>query len=150
MTSENMMLCGRDLFRLMKRAHTKFLRDIACALRYGDLSATQYYVLDLLASKEAETPSQCARLLKIDVGAMTRVLDSLEQRDLIVRCYPQKGRDRRLVLLQVQASGLALYNKVSPHMEMVQRQFLGPLSSDGVTHLTQLLGQVCGNSDLPR
>lgn len=70
------------------------------------VTAAQFKVVLLVSQQRASTPAELVRLLNLDSGAMTRMLDRLEQKGLLTRERSQA--DRRQVYLRLTAAGEAL------------------------------------------
>lgn len=58
---------------------------------YG-ITAAQFKVLIIMAQFEVDTPAELCRHLCIDSGSMTRMLDRLEQKKLLVRQRSEADR----------------------------------------------------------
>lgn len=69
-----------------------------------DITGPQYRVLKLIICDGIDTPTALTRLLSIDSGAMTRMLDRLTQRGLLVR--ERCPEDRRQVRLKPTPEGI--------------------------------------------
>lgn len=76
------------------------------------LTFTQWAVLMLLRDGLARTGAELSKDLAHDSGALTRVLDQLEQRGLIGRC--RSCQDRRVVELQLTDKGRATAEELIP------------------------------------
>src|SRR5574343_1226934 len=70
------------------------------------VTAAQFKVVLLFSQQRASTPAELVRLLNLDSGAMTRMLDRLEQKGLLTRERSQA--DRRQVYLRLTEAGEAL------------------------------------------
>lgn len=70
------------------------------------VTAAQFKVVLLVSQQRASTPAELVRLLNLDSGAMTRMLDRLEQKCLLTRERSQA--DRRQVYLRLTEAGEAL------------------------------------------
>jgi DNA-binding MarR family transcriptional regulator len=71
-----------------------------------DITAAQFKVVLLVSQNRADTPADLVRLLNLDSGAMTRMLDRLEQKGLLTR--ERSHADRRQVHLRLTEAGDAL------------------------------------------
>ncbi|HEV3285742.1 MAG TPA: helix-turn-helix domain-containing protein, partial [Steroidobacteraceae bacterium] len=69
----------------MSRARTSLLAGLDAELEGFGLSGMQFAVLKHLAEGAAETAADLCRYLHYDTGAMTRILDRLEQKGLVRR-----------------------------------------------------------------
>jgi DNA-binding MarR family transcriptional regulator len=104
-----------------------------------DLTAQQYNLLRLLHASHPDsvpTLSLMARLVS-RAPDVTRMLDHLEQRNLIVRT--RSTEDRRAVLVSITESGLALLRQIAQPLRECHDQQLGHLSSSDLKALIQLL-----------
>lgn len=70
------------------------------------ITAAQFKVVLLISQQRASTPADLVRLLNLDSGAMTRMLDRLEHKGLLTR--ERSHADRRQVHLRLTESGEAL------------------------------------------
>ena len=97
---------GRCVGPLINRVRLALLDAMDRALAPLNVTAAQYVVLGTLASG-ADSASQICRGISYDAGAMTRMIDRLEQRGLLQRV--RVADDRRTVKLQLTEEGEALY-----------------------------------------
>jgi DNA-binding MarR family transcriptional regulator len=104
-----------------------------------DLTAQQYNLLRLLRASHPNlvpTLSLGARLVS-RAPDITRMLDRLEQRGLIIRA--RCGEDRRTVLVGATESGLALLGQIAEPLRECHERQLGHLKSSELRDLVQLL-----------
>jgi DNA-binding MarR family transcriptional regulator len=104
-----------------------------------DLTAQQYNLLRLLASSHPElvpTLSLVSRLVS-RAPDVTRMLDHLEKRKLIVRS--RSDVDRRAVLIGITKSGLTRLNQIAEPLRSCHEQQLGHLSASDLRDLVRLL-----------
>ena len=109
-----------------------------------DLTPQQYNVLRLLRSCHP-TPVPTSSLVDRLVSRapdVTRMVDRLEQRSLIVRS--RTSEDRRAVLLGITAAGLALLSEMSQPLRLCHKRQLGHLSSSELKMLVQLMRKARG------
>jgi DNA-binding MarR family transcriptional regulator len=109
-----------------------------------DISAAQFVILVALATGEADSASSLCRGISYDPGAMTRMIDRLEQKGLIRRTdHPE---DRRRVGLELTAEGKAVYPKLKAAAMTVQNQFLRGFSKSEVRQLEIFLQRMLANA----
>jgi DNA-binding MarR family transcriptional regulator len=104
-----------------------------------DLTAQQYNLLRLLRASHPEaapTSSLLARLVS-RAPDVTRMLDRLEERRLIVRA--RSAKDRRAVLVGITESGLDLLAQIAAPLRACHERQLGHLSTSDLKNLAQLL-----------
>ncbi|MCH9829611.1 MAG: MarR family transcriptional regulator [Gammaproteobacteria bacterium] len=91
-----------------------------------ELTAAQFGVVVNLARGRAETPGELCRLMDYDRGAMTRLLDRIEGKEIIqrIRCRD----DRRSVKLRLTEKGAGLVPQVMPLVYEVYRNGLKDFS----------------------
>ena len=102
-----------------------------------DLTAAQYVVLLTLASERAETGAELCKVLSYDPGAMTRMLDRVEQKKLLKRVYSQENRRR--VRLELTEQGQAVYPELQARAAAVMERVLGPFSAQELDQLEGFL-----------
>jgi DNA-binding MarR family transcriptional regulator len=93
-------------------------------------------------------PTDLYGLLMLSSGAMTNRIDRLEKDDIVVR--QRDPDDRRSVMVQLTASGIALADRVIPAMLAIEQQLLSQFTSTSDRDsLTALLRQVLVALDHP-
>jgi DNA-binding MarR family transcriptional regulator len=133
-----------SIIRLISRVRVELIDAMDRELAQFDISAPQMMVLGLVANQES--PLSAATICKnisYDPGAMTRMIDRLQQKGL-VRRVPNPD-DRRLMNLEMTAAGRSLYPQLLAAKETVQAQFLRGFSRDEVRQLETLLARMLDN-----
>ena len=95
---------------LIGRVRVALLEAMDQALLPHNVTAAQYIILSTLVSAKAASASQICRGLSYDAGAMTRMIDRLEQRGLLRRV--RVADDRRTQKLELTEEGKTLYPKM--------------------------------------
>lgn len=113
-------------------------RRLAPVLKGEDLSSTQYNVLRILrgAGGDLTCGEIGDRMITRDPD-ITRLLDRLERRGLIVR--HRDTRDRRTVMTRITLEGLRLLSRLDKPVQAAHRQQLGHLGRQRLHALTELL-----------
>jgi len=101
-TSDNFQLTQSIGFHLNK-ARNGLLMEMDSALRPLDINGQQMGILLALTRGMAATPFEISKLLGIDSGLMTRMLDKLEEKGLLERS--RSINDRRVVNLTLTSKG---------------------------------------------
>ncbi|MBM7061758.1 MarR family transcriptional regulator [Pseudomonas sp. UL073] len=78
-----------------------------------EISAAQFRVLVYIGLERANTPADLCRELAVDSGSMTRMLDRLERKGLLLRA--PCADDRRCVRLALSEAGQSIYQQ-SPQL----------------------------------
>ena len=91
---------------------------------YG-ITAAQFKVLIIMAQFDVDTPAELCRHLSLDSGSMTRMLDRLEQKNLLIR--QRSEADRRQVRLVLTDEGQALADQLPKIGADAMNQLAGPL-----------------------
>ncbi len=128
---------GQSLGYLLKINHS-LMHDCADQL-FGenDISFVQWIALRKLSEGTALTASELCREMRHDNGALTRLLDQLEERGFIERKRSQQ--DRRVVDLQITPAGLSKVNELTPPLVNNLNSALQNFSSDEFNELIRLL-----------
>jgi DNA-binding MarR family transcriptional regulator len=111
-TSDNFKLTQSIGFSLNK-ARNLLLMEMDNALKGLDITGQQMGILLSLMRGIASTPFELSKLLGIDTGLMTRMLDKLEAKGLLERT--RSVEDRRVVNLVLTAKGQEVANQI-PHI----------------------------------
>jgi DNA-binding MarR family transcriptional regulator len=104
-TPQNFSLTQSVGFSINK-ARNLLITEMDTALKDLDINSQQMGILLSLRWQAATTPFELSRLLGIDTGLMTRMLDKLEARGLLERS--RNMEDRRVVNLELTKEGEAI------------------------------------------
>ena len=127
---------------LLKMSHSVMHDSAAAAFAGHDLSFMQWIVLMKLRENASLTASELCRDMHHDNGALTRMLDQLEERDYVQR--ERSEADRRVVRLQLTPAGR---RKVTELMPLVVDRFndaLTEFNKAEFVELTRLLNKLIG------
>ncbi len=102
---------------------------------YG-ITAAQFKVLIIMA----QLPAELCRYLSIDSGSMTRMLDRLEQKELLVR--QRSEGDRRQVRLVLTTQGQALTDRLPEIGAEAMNELTGAITRDELQTLENILKKI--------
>jgi DNA-binding MarR family transcriptional regulator len=119
--------------RLLKLVFSSLVRSIDARMLPLELTAMQWEPLILLSLGRADTVAALARECQMDCGAMTRMLDRLEAKELVKR--QRSEADRRVVHLALTDKGREAAAAIPP----VVREELGRHLKDFSEQETLLL-----------
>jgi DNA-binding MarR family transcriptional regulator len=130
---------------LIKRANALVIESVEPALAEHGFTFTQWVVMMYLRDGLAPNAREICVQLRHDSGAVTRVLDQLEARDLVQR--ERSLEDRREVKLCLTQAGFKMVESLIPvvvdRLNFVLRDF----STSEVTDLTRLLNKFIAGFD---
>jgi DNA-binding MarR family transcriptional regulator len=117
-------------------ALTQFIQE---ALKPYDLSASQYNVLRILrgAGEAGLACGEIAGRMVAHDPDMTRMLDRLEKRGLVMRARGRK--DRRVVMTQATPAALALLKSLDRPLRAAHERMLSHLGAARLRQLIELL-----------
>ena len=131
------------IIRLINRVRVEWIDALDRELAQFEISAAQLIVLASVANGEADSASGLCKSISYDPGAMTRMIDRLQQKGLVRRV--PNAEDRRATNLELTAAGRALYPQLISAKETVQAQFLRGFGADDVRVLERLLKRMIEN-----
>ncbi|WP_175865012.1 MarR family winged helix-turn-helix transcriptional regulator [Burkholderia cepacia] len=99
-------LCAESLVFALTKARNLIASEMDAALKEVDITTSRMGVLLFITTRRATTPIELAKLLGVDTGAVTRLLDKLEGKGLVDRS--RSTADRRVVNLTVTEAGQAV------------------------------------------
>ncbi len=141
-TPENFQTCTIG-FLLGRTALVKD-RILDTHLQDFGVTAAQFKVLIIVSQFAVDTPAELCRYLGLDSGSMTRMLDRLEQKDLIVRS--RCPDDRRQVRVGLSEEGQRLADRL-PHIgAAAMNELVGVLAPEELATLTAILTKVLLNA----
>lgn len=104
------------------------------------INFSQFRTLKLLSEAESMTPSELARMLDHDAGALTRLLDRLQDKGYVRR--KPRDDDRRVVDVSLSEAGRSLWNLIRATTDRVSAVALADLSPEEQAQLFALLSRV--------
>lgn len=118
-------------------------REVEQRMAALDLTDAQWKPLWLLVSGRADTAQEMARLLDLDAGAITRLIDRLEAKGLVAR--ERSGADRRVVHLRLTDAGRTAAAGVPHVLAAVNNDFLRGFTQAEWQQLQDLLARLTAN-----
>jgi DNA-binding MarR family transcriptional regulator len=132
----------RSIGFLLARARNLLASEVDAALKDLDITSQQMGILVLLSKGTASTPFELSKLLGIDTGLMTRMLDKLEEKGLLERSRDDK--DRRVVNLTLTRAGTRVADDIPDIVPPVLNARLKSFSRAEFEELKRLLGKFIG------
>jgi DNA-binding MarR family transcriptional regulator len=124
---------------LIRRARNLMTVRVETAFNKHEVTFVQWIILMQLRDGLASTSAEIARDMCHDSGALTRVIDQLEQRGLIARRRSQL--DRRTIELMLTDAGLATVNALVPMVVGLLNDALADFTQDEAQTFTRLLNK---------
>ncbi|RTL71512.1 MAG: GNAT family N-acetyltransferase [Hyphomicrobiales bacterium] len=124
--------------RRFSRFYTRRIGVLQEALLGTDLSLPEGRIVFEIALAERTTATDLANDLGLDLGYMSRLLKSLEQRGLVVRT--QSETDARQSILALTAKGRKAFDRINRRSDEEVRQLLAPLTQADRKALATSLG----------
>lgn len=110
------------------------------ASRGCDINLTQYRVLHTLNQVDSMSASELARCLEHDGGALTRMVDGLQEKGYVER--RPHATDRRAIELVLTAAGRALWAATHHFTQQFNEDVLGVLSPAEQEQLFALMRRI--------
>ena len=130
---------------MMKRVIMSITLAADRRLEPQGMTHAQWGPLFLLRSGRASTVAELARELQTDPGAMTRLLDRLECKNLCRRI--RSTDDRRVVNIELTPAGEAAADKVPTELSQVLNEHLAGFSKAEWTQLKGYLRRMMENGE---
>jgi DNA-binding MarR family transcriptional regulator len=134
------MLVGR----LIRLVFNSLVHSIDARMQPLELTAMQWEPMLLLALGRADTVAGLARECDVDCGAMTRMLDRLEQKQLLRRL--RSDADRRVVNLELTEKGHAIAQQIPLVVREELQRSLRDITPQEQETLVRLLTRMLGNA----
>lgn len=122
---------------LLRRVSKLSQNQVEAGFDGNDITFTQWAVLALTANDVADTCTGLARDLGHNSGAMTRVIDQLEERGLLTRT--RGACDRRVTNLAITDKGSATVAKLAGSVVDLWNEILADFERDEARQLIALL-----------
>ena len=141
-TPANFNLTNSVGFALTK-ARNLVASEMDAALKDLDISSQQMGIMLSIQRELATTPFELSKLLSIDTGLMTRMLDKLEAKGLLARS--RSVEDRRVVNLKLTRKGEAIAAQIPEIVPSVLNARLRKFSRTEFEELRRLLNKFIGD-----
>lgn len=110
----------RSIGFLLTKARNLITGEMDAALKHLDITGPQMGILFAMQRGMASTPFELSKMLSVDTGLMTRMLDKLETKGLLERS--RSVDDRRVVNLALTKKG----KEIAAEIPNVAPQVLNP------------------------
>lgn len=131
---------------LLRTTVSTLMRAAETAMRPHGLTSVQWAPLMIISRGGNPTAASLARDLNTDTGAMTRMLDRLEAKGLLLRT--RSSSDRRVVELTLTEQGRELTTLIPHHLAAVYNNHLAGFTSEEFVQLKQFLRRIIANRDV--
>ncbi|WP_430389895.1 MarR family winged helix-turn-helix transcriptional regulator [Dyella sp. 20L07] len=129
---------------MLSKARNLVAADMDAALKDLGVTSQQMGILLSLARELAHTPFELSKLLAIDTGLMTRMLDKLESQGVLTR--NRSDEDRRVIHIALTDHGHALAEEISNIAPQALNQRLRHFNKTEFAELKRLLTKFIGDS----
>jgi len=133
----------RMICRQLKMVTSSLVRRVDRHMQPLELTGMQWEPLLMLWLKRADTVAGLARMTQVGFASMSRMLDRLEEKDLLRR--ERSETDRRVVHLHLTPKGKKVANKIWPIVVDGMHVHLDGFRKDELTLLNGLLGRMLAN-----
>jgi DNA-binding MarR family transcriptional regulator len=130
---------------LIRQVYASMQTQIDAQMNPYDLTAMQWGPLMMLAKGKGDTAAALAREAGTDTGAMTRMLDRLEAKDLVRRARSQE--DRRVVHLELTPEGQRIAQQIPYTLSEVLNHFLQGFTATELAALKGYLRRMRENGE---
>lgn len=124
----------------LKQVYEAIAEDFQKQLDHYGVTVAQWPVLCSLYSGTSKTPAEVATHVRVDRSAVTRLLDRLEAKGLVLRV--NSTVDRRSVTLTLTRKGKQLVPKLAEISRKSNKKFMQGLSAAEQNHLTEILKNI--------
>ena len=145
LSPENSQTCAIGM--LLGRSAIPKDRILDWHLESEGVTAAQFKVLIIVTQYQVDTPAELCRYLGLDSGSMTRMLDRLEQKELLMRT--RCPDDRRQVRIALTEDGQRLADRLPEIGAAAMNELCGVLAPNELKTLESLLAKILLNAGDP-
>jgi len=131
---------------LMKQVYLSLNRLLDQDMAPLGLTAMQWRPITCLDKKRADTAAGLAKVIDVDTGAMTRTLDRLEAKGLVVRT--RSHEDRRVVRIELTEAGQAIAHQIPARISRTLQHHLRGFDAEEVRLLTHFMQRMLANGSV--
>jgi DNA-binding MarR family transcriptional regulator len=133
----------RQICRQIKGVMSSLLKRVDRHMQPLELTGMQWEPVLMVWLKRADTVAALARVSQVGVASMTRMLDRLEEKELIRR--ERSEEDRRVVNLHLTPKGRKVASKIWPIVVEGMHVHLDGFKKEELNQLNQFLGRMLAN-----
>lgn len=133
----------RIICRLLRQVMQSLERRVDSRMQPLELTGMQWEPVLLLWLKRADTVAGLARVSQVGVPSMTRMLDRLEEKELLRR--ERSAIDRRVVNLHLTPKGRRIASRIWPIVVEGMFVHLDGFKKEELAQLADLLGRMLAN-----
>jgi len=133
----------RAICRQVKMAGSSLMRRVDQHMQPLELTGMQWEPVLMLWLKRADTVAGLARVSQVGFASMSRMLDRLEEKDLLRR--ERSANDRRVVHLHLTPKGKKVANKIWPIVVEGMHVHLDGFKKEELSQLNDFLVRMLAN-----
>ena len=133
----------RAICRQVKMAGSSLMRRVDQHMQPLELTGMQWEPVLMLWLKRADTVAGLARVSQVGFASMSRMLDRLEEKDLLRR--ERSANDRRVVHLHLTPKGKKIANKIWPIVVEGMYVHLDGFKKEELVQFSDFLGRMLAN-----
>lgn len=128
---------------LLSRVLSKWRRTILKEFKKYDMTTEQWSLLNRLWEQEGISQTKLAQMTSKDLPTITRILNKIENKELIVR--KSDPNDRRASLIFLTEKGRLLEEKLNPIAKNISERALENISGEDIDKLKKVLNNIFMN-----
>jgi MarR family transcriptional regulator, transcriptional regulator for hemolysin len=132
-----------DLFSLTTEIRRKNALIMSLKLKKFDITHEQWFVLRTITNTDFSTQKVIADLTNKGKSTLTRILDQLEQKNLIERRV--NDEDRRSIVLVETNKGKTIVQQILPVENEIRTRIRNGISEDEIIHLNNMFKKFLDN-----
>ncbi len=136
----------RSLPYLLARACIRTGQAFSLEIKQFGLTLNEWRVGATLRQQPHQRLSEVAEHTSIDASTLSRLIDSMVQRKLVIR--ERSADDARAVALSLTQEGESMIDKVVPLAQLYERVAMAGISPEQVQLLRDMLTQIFNNLEL--
>ena len=132
---------------MLRNVHISLIKGIDSEMQQYDLTAMQWRPLLFLYTGKVDTAAALAKETNMDTGAITRMLDRLQNKGLVIRS--RCDQDRRVVHLALTQAGQEICKNIPAGLCKALNHHLQGFSQSEHDQLKNFLGRMLENGVKP-
>ncbi|MBP1764309.1 MAG: transcriptional regulator [Firmicutes bacterium] len=128
---------------LTNEVNRKIVHYLTMHLESHNITPAQWVVLFRLSQQDGLSQTELAKRVNRDQPTLARILDILENKNLIERRASKE--DRRSFIIFLTAKGTSLVQELAPYVESIYQKMLRGISKEHLTIYSQTLNAIKKN-----
>ncbi|AEX85068.1 MarR family transcriptional regulator [Marinitoga sp. 1135] len=123
-----MQLSEKDILNMLFDLMSNFTKIISNFSEAEKLRTIEFYIIVFLGLKGPQKMAKIAEIFSTTKSNVTNIIDSLEEREYVIR--NRSKDDRRVILIELTEKGKNVFNETTENFKLIFEDFMKKVSKE--------------------